>query len=111
MARERGGHFSIIHADSGLKADFYLAGRDELHGWAFRNKRLYEVGGKTITLAPPEYVIIRKLEFYREAGPEKHLRDIRSMLAISGDQVDRTALQEWIVRRGLDSQWHEASSA
>lgn len=39
MARERRGHFNIIHADSGLKADFYTAGRDELHAWAFRNAR------------------------------------------------------------------------
>lgn len=107
MARERGGHFNIIHVNSGLKADFYLANRDELHGWAFRNKRQYEVGGKAITLAPPEYVIVRKLEFYREGGSEKHLRDIRSMLAVSGEQLDRTSLGEWIALRHLEPQWQK----
>jgi len=28
-------------------------------------------------VAAPEYVIVRKLEFFREGGSEKHLRDIR----------------------------------
>jgi hypothetical protein len=34
-ARERRGHFNIIHAASGLKADFYTANRDELQGGLF----------------------------------------------------------------------------
>lgn len=55
--------------------------------------------------APPEYVIVRKLEYYREGGSEKHLRDIRSMLAVSGGQLDLTALNEWIGRRALQNEW------
>lgn len=111
MTRERGGHFNVIHADSGLKADFYLANRDELHAWAFRNMKRYDVGGKSIALAPPEYVIVRKLEYYREGRSEKHLRDIRSMLAVSGDQFDRPALNDWIQRRGLEAEWRLVSSS
>jgi len=105
IARERRGHFNIIHADSGLKADFYTAGRDELHAWAFRHARRYVISNNSITLAPPEYVIVRKLEYYREGGSDKHLRDIRAMLAISGDLLDRPALQDWIARLGLETEW------
>jgi hypothetical protein len=50
-------------------------------------------------------VIVRKLEYYREGGSQKHLRDIRSMLAISGEQLDRAALNEWIERLGLQTEW------
>ncbi len=60
-------------------------------------------------LAPPEYVIVRKLEYYREGGSEKHLRDIRSMLAVSGEQIDRASLREWIERRGLQTEWRLVS--
>jgi hypothetical protein len=60
-------------------------------------------------LAPPEYVIIRKLEYYREGGSEEHLRDIRSMLAVSGGQLDRPSLAEWIERRGLQTEWRLVS--
>ena len=108
--REQRGHFNIIHFDSGFKADFYLTGRDELHQWAFRRKRTVQFEGEAVILAPPEYVILRKLEFYREGGSEKHLRDIRSMLAVSGDQMDKSELNAWIQRRGLETQWKQAQS-
>lgn len=109
IAREQKGHFNVIHADTGFKADFYTSGRDELHAWAFRNARRLEYRGEPISVAPPEYVIVRKLEYFREGGSEKHLRDIRSMLAVSGQEIDRAALNEWIVCRGLRNEWQQVS--
>ena len=88
IAREQKGQFNVIHPDSGLKADFYLAKRDELDGWAFRNVHQYTFENTVVRIAPPEYVIVRKLEFFREGGSDKHLRDIRAMLAISGEQIN-----------------------
>ncbi len=39
-------------------------------------------------IAPPEYVILRKLEYYREGGSQKHLDDIIGILDISPEEVD-----------------------
>jgi hypothetical protein len=103
--REKRGHFNILHLPTGFKADLYLTGRDELEAWAFRFQRRIPFEGQTVALAPPEYVIVRKLEYHREGGSEKHLRDVRSMLAVSGDQLDQPALQEWIRRRELQAEW------
>jgi hypothetical protein len=105
MSRVDHGHFNLIHRDTGFKADFYPTGRDELNMLAFRDKRTVEFEGENVTLAPPEYVILRKLEYYREGQAEKHLRDIRAMLAVSGEQLDRPVLNEWIQRRGLETEW------
>ena len=110
MARERRGHFNIIHAGSGLKADFYTANRDELHGWAFRRTKQYDLGDLTVSVAPPEYVILRKLEYFRDGGSGKHLRDIRGILAVSGDQLDQAELMAWVARRGLLAEWEKACS-
>ena len=110
IARAQKGQFNVIHSDTGFKADFYTAGRDELNAWAFRNSRRMEYRGEPIVVAPPECVIVRKLEFLREGGSDKHLRDIRSMLAISGDQLDRAALNEWVARCGLEAEWQKAAS-
>jgi hypothetical protein len=106
LSRERGS-FNIIHAGSGLKADLYTVSRDDIDAWAFRRATKYSIKETTINLAPPEYVIVRKLEFYREGGSEKHIRDIRSMLAVSGDQIDKSELNEWIQRRGVQEQWQK----
>jgi hypothetical protein len=103
--REQRGHFNIIHIETAFKADMYLTGRDELNAWAFRLRRQVQFERETVMLAPPEYVIVRKLEYHREGGSEKHLRDIRSMLAVSGEQLDRSALKEWIEQRGLQTEW------
>ena len=111
IARPQQGQFNVIHADTGFKADFYAAGRDEMNAWAFRNARGLEYRGEPVAVAPPEYVIVRKLEFYREGGSEKHLRDIRAMLAISGDQVNRAELNAWINRRTLAVQWKAVASS
>jgi hypothetical protein len=105
VARPSHGHFNIIHADTGFKADFYPAGRDELNAWAFRNLRRLEFQGEPITVAPPESVIVSKLEFYKEGKSDKHIRDIRAMLAVSGDIIDRAALNDWIKQRRVETEW------
>lgn len=109
VGREHRGHFNAIHGASGLKADFYCANRDALHHWAIARTRVVEVGTLTVSVAPPEYVILRKLEYYREGGSEKHVRDIRGMLRMVGEQLERPQLRAWIERLGLGAQWTEVS--
>lgn len=107
IARQQHGCFNVIHADTSLKADFFTANRDDFHAWAFRNLKKYSARGMEVTLAPPEYVIVRKLEYFREGGSDKHLRDIRGMLNISGEQINQADLQEWIQRRGVKAEWEK----
>jgi hypothetical protein len=104
-AREQRGHFNIIHHESAFKADVYLHGRDPLHAWGLARARQLEVEGQVFVVAPPEYVIVRKLEYYREGGSEKHLRDIRSMLDTSPGAIDRVELDKQIAARGLQDAW------
>ncbi len=103
--REQRGHFNLIHHETGFKADVYLAGQDPLHAWAFERTRQIEVDTERIVMAPPEYVILRKLEFFREGGSEKHLRDIRSMLATSPGLIRRDDLEKLVAERGLQEAW------
>jgi hypothetical protein len=105
MNREQRGHFNIIHKETGFKADLYLTGRDALSAWAFQFQRAIQIEEETVVFAPPEYVIVRKLEYYREGGSDKHLRDIRAMLAIYGEQINRAALNDWIGRQKLEAEW------
>lgn len=105
LSRVQKGHFNVIHPESGLKADFYLAKRDELDVWGFRNVREYRIDDTHIRLAPPEYVIVRKLEFFREGGSEKHLRDIRGILNVSGEKISRVDLDEWARHQGVEAEW------
>lgn len=108
LRRTQRAHLNALHHDSGFKADLYPMGDDALHRWAFPKRRAVPHGGQNISFAPPEYVILRKLEYFCEGGSTKHLSDIRAMLDISGDAIDRTVLSEWIPRLGLQTEWTRA---
>ena len=98
-ARPARGHFNLIHHDTAFKADIYTGKSDQLQDWALQHRRALSIDNAKVWIAPPEYVIVGKLEFYREGGSEKHLRDIRGMLAAT--EIDRAFLEKEIAARGL----------
>jgi hypothetical protein len=102
------GHFNLIHHETGFKADVYTTGQDELHRWAMQNRRKFDLEGEPIWLAPIEYVILRKLQYFREGGSDKHLRDIAGMLLISPDLIDFETMEERIRHYGLMEDWEKA---
>ena len=110
ISRPGRGHFNLIHHLTGFKADIYLAGRDELHAWALKNGQAFDIEGEPYWLAPVEYVILRKLEYFREGGSEKHLKDIKGMLEISGDRIDLDFLKEKIASMKLESEWQKITN-
>lgn len=102
------GHCNIIHHETGHKADIYMRGRDPLQAWGLQRRRRIAFPDNTgLWVAPPEYVIVRKLEYFREGGSEKHVFDIRGMLAASGDALDYQALDGWVRRLALDNVWED----
>lgn len=99
------GHFNLIHHETGTKADIYLAGEDELHQWALSKKRQFALEKEKVWVAPPEYIIIRKLEYFREGGSEKHLKDIAGMLELSSNEIDFKQLESFVQRYRLEKEW------
>lgn len=63
-----------------------------------------------IWLAPPEYVVVRKLQYYQESGSDRHLRDVSAMLEISREKIDRPEVETWTNRLGLEEAWRAARS-
>ncbi len=109
QARVQRGHFNLIHLESGYKADIYLMGSDPLHAWALpRRRRVTWAANLSVSVAPPEYVVLRKLEYFREGGSSKHVTDILAIRAITG--VDESLLAPWLSRLGLEAPWHEITA-
>lgn len=105
LKREVRGHFNLIHHETGFKADIYFAGKEELQLWALKNKQQIDFSGITINVAPPEYVIIKKLDFYKEGKAQKHLTDIQGILANSKDIINFVLLNDMISKMGLKDIW------
>lgn len=109
--RSHRGHFNVIHHDSGFKADIYPKGSDALQEWALASARRIDVDGSSVSIAPPEYVIVRKLEYYREGGSQKHVDDIAGIVRALGDLLDATLVEKNAARLGLDEAWRSLSAS
>jgi hypothetical protein len=109
VRRGQRGHCNLIDHATGFKADIYIA-FDELHAWAMTNRRDLALADFPMFVAPPEYVILRKLEYFREGGSQKHLRDIRGILEVSQGQLDLPFIEQWTSKLGLISQWNTAQN-
>ena len=102
----QGGQFNIIHPGSGLKVDLILASDSPFERARFaRARRVQPAADFDALFASPEDVIIKKMEYYRAGGSEKHLRDITGVLRISGPLVNREYIAQWAAQLGLQDDW------
>ena len=102
----RRSQFNIIHPESGLKVDVIvpdLSGFDRQR--LDRAIRVNAGPGFEAVFSTPEDVILKKMEFFREGGSDKHLRDITGVLKVRGDLVDRAYIEEWATRLGVADVW------
>lgn len=100
--------FNVLHPESGLKIDVILPTDSEFDRTRLsRAVRLQESPDSAAWFASPEDVIVKKLEYYREGGSEKHVRDILGVLKIRGDRVDRAYITKWVNQLGLDEEWKQ----
>lgn len=104
------GHFVLVHEDSGFRADLYVVGGDPFDDWAMGHRRQVAFGDTSISIAPAEYVIARKLEYYRECKAAKHIDDICGILRSSPDAIDAAELGRMIAARGLAREWTEVET-
>jgi hypothetical protein len=106
--RESHGHFNVIHTETAMRADVYLAGTDPLQSWALEHPVEREIQGRRVRFAPIAYVIVYKLRYAQMGGSDRHLRDIAAMLDVGRDAVDFGELHRWIAHFGLDGPWERA---
>ena len=98
--------FNILHVPTGLKIDVMLPGTDAFDVARFDRVRRAETGeGLMANYSSPEDIIIKKLEFYREGGSDKHLSDIAGVVKISGEKLDYPFIAKQVVKLGLHEIW------
>ena len=101
-ALARGRAFNLIHFKSAYKFDLFPLRRDEFSRTEFARRRftlLRSLGPDPIecAVASAEDTILRKLEWYRAGGEtsERQWNDLRGVLRVSGDKLDREYLGTW----------------
>lgn len=105
-AVQRQAQFNIIHPSSGLKIDVIIPQDTPFNRSRFaRTTRIKPAEDYEASFASVEDVIIKKMEYFRQGGSEKHLRDISGVLKISGSKVNRDYIADWASKLKLESVW------
>ena len=100
------GMFNIIHPSSGLKIDVIIPGNNDYERRRFDRGRSVKVGPDfEAVFASPEDVIIKKMEFFKIGGSDRHLRDIAGVIKISGEKIDRDYIATMAACFGLTEIW------
>lgn len=106
QAIEHRTQFNMIHPVSGLKVDVMIPEDTAFNRSRFaRARRVQPEAGYDASFSSPEDVILKKMEYYRDGGSEKHLRDITGMLRIQGTVMDRSYIDEWSLKLKLEAVW------
>ena len=98
--------FNIIHLDTMLKVDVFVARRDPFHLVQMRRRVLQPIAsdGRTkFYVASPEDTILAKLQWYRDGGgvSDRQWNDVLGVLKVQGPALDRAYLDEWALELGL----------
>jgi hypothetical protein len=102
----RMGSFNLIHHGSGIKIDIVLQKNTEFFKSEFlRRKKVMLLPQFEAYVGSAEDIILKKLEFYREGGSEKHLQDIREILAET--EVDKDYLEVWVQKMFLLTEYNK----
>lgn len=106
QAIRQGGQFNLIQSTTSDKIDFMIVqyGTHQ-EGQLDRRQQLPVLPGCEAYVAAPEDIIISKMQYYKEGGSEKHLRDITGILKISGEDVDREYVTRWAGQLDLMEIW------
>lgn len=98
--------FNIIHPASGLKVDVVIRDRGEFDKSRFSRVCNFKMDDVGVNFASPEDVILKKMEFYKAGGSEKHLRDITGVIEISRELIDFKYIEFWVSKLFLEEIWN-----
>lgn len=86
--------FNIIHRESELKIDFWVAKNTELGKNEFKRKTLVKVFGEKVAIVSAEDLILTKLSWVKEVYSERHFRDCVGIFERQKGKLDEKYLAE-----------------
>ncbi len=98
--------FNVIHLDTMLKVDVFVASSTPFHLMQMRRRVLQAAtpdGGTTFYVASPEDTVLAKLQWYRDGGgvSDRQWNDVLGVLKVQGAALDRGYLEQWARELGL----------
>lgn len=98
--------FNVLEPATGLKIDVMIATDSPFdRSRLSRGRRRPAAPTYDAWFVSPEDLILKKLEFYRDGGSDKHIRDILSVLKVRAGTLDRAYIDTWAAHLGVTAEW------
>jgi hypothetical protein len=105
-AIHRRASFNLIHLETMIKIDVFVAKDQPYDSEAFTRRRsdtLDEESSRKFYLSSPEDIVLSKLQWYLKGGgvSEQQLKDVLGVLKVQGDKLDLEYLKYWASKLNL----------
>lgn len=108
VAREallRRAMFNVIDPDTGWKVDLIIRKARPFSVAELARRGRASIDGVDVFVASPEDTVISKLEWAKEGGSARQIDDVRRLLNVQRDNLDRAYLDQWIEELALEAEW------
>lgn len=99
------GMFNVVDPETGWKADLIIRKQRPFSEIEFSRREATDFLGVPLAVASLEDVILSKLEWARLGASGRQLEDVRTLLRIAGDGVDRSYVERWVAALRLRAEW------
>ena len=107
-AIDRHGQFNIVHNETEMKIDFWVAKNTDFEKNKFKRKVNTKVFGRKVALVSAEDLILTKLSWIREIHSDRHFRDCIGILERQKGKLDEKYLIENAKNLGVNELLSEA---
>lgn len=104
-AFKRRTQFNIIDLATGWKVDLMVLKRRAFSSEELRRRMPARILEVEVFVATAEDTILTKLEWSVKSGSERQLQDAASIIAIKGDELDVTYIEQWTQVLGVHHLW------
>jgi hypothetical protein len=96
------GMFNFIHAETGLKVDFWIDLGEPFTKSCFARARQVELSeGFWVMMGSPEDVLLHKVYWDHLMPSERQLRDAQGILSVLGEKLDVAYIEKWAKDLGI----------
>ena len=99
--------FSVVHHDTSMKVDIFVAGRTPLDEEELERRQSVTVSAdpsRTLYVAAAEDLVLQKLMWYRDGRgvSDRQWRDVLGVIKVQRQGLDRALMRRWAARLGID---------
>jgi hypothetical protein len=101
--------FNVVDVESGWKGDFIVRRMRPFSVTEFERRQPIEFQGILLDVATLEDLVLSKLEWAKLGDSSRQVDDVRALLRLRGEDLDREYVRHWVDVLGLQAQWAAVS--